>query len=384
MYSLTDHRRQSRRIRPGVEEPSSSSPPKKQQLHHTSSTSASSKSDISFRNNILNHHNHNDALLIHQQLQRKLCPVTGILRDIFADYRINSTRLLGRGHYGIVRECEHRVSTHGRRTLAVKSIEKFKIRCLDHLRREIYLLHKMKHSGIMEMIDCYEDAEFVHIVTEKYSGGELFDVIGKNTTPDGCLSERRSAGIVKSLLEAVAYLHANEIVHRDIKPENILFESSKEDYDEKACVNVKIIDFGLSRRHERGKEGPMTNSVGTAYYMAPELLEGKYDKSCDIWSVGTIVYILLCGYPPFNSDTDPEIVENIKRGQFEFPARQWSAKSDEAKDFIKCLLRRDPRKRFTASEALCHPWIKNLGRRQAFRKVQRKQVQPTSRYLRIP
>mmetsp|Transcript_206 Transcript_206/g.409 ORF Transcript_206/g.409 Transcript_206/m.409 type:complete len:382 (-) Transcript_206:111-1256(-) len=381
MYSLTDHRRQSRRIRPGVEEPSSSSPPKKQQLHHTSSTSASSKSDISFRNNILNHHNHNDALLIHQQLQRKLCPVTGILRDIFADYRINSTRLLGRGHYGIVRECEHRVSTHGRRTLAVKSIEKFKIRCLDHLRREIYLLHKMKHSGIMEMIDCYEDAEFVHIVTEKYSGGELFDVIGKNTTPDGCLSERRSAGIVKSLLEAVAYLHANEIVHRDIKPENILFESNADDEEEDAPI--KLIDFGLSRRHKRNEE-PMTNPVGTAYYMAPELLEGKYDKSCDIWSVGTIVYILLCGYPPFNSDTDPEIVENIKRGQFEFPARQWSAKSDEAKDFIKCLLRRDPRKRFTASEALCHPWIKNLGRRQAFRKVQRKQVQPTSRYLRIP
>eukprot|EP00580_Thalassiosira_gravida_P004842 CAMPEP_0201655374 /NCGR_PEP_ID=MMETSP0493-20130528/45976_1 /ASSEMBLY_ACC=CAM_ASM_000838 /TAXON_ID=420259 /ORGANISM="Thalassiosira gravida, Strain GMp14c1" /LENGTH=505 /DNA_ID=CAMNT_0048131961 /DNA_START=73 /DNA_END=1590 /DNA_ORIENTATION=- len=407
MYSLTDHRRQSRRIRPGVEEPSSSSPPKKQQLHHTSSTSASSKSDISFRNNILNHHNHNDALLIHQQLQRKLCPVTGILRDIFADYRINSTRLLGRGHYGIVRECEHRVSTHGRRTLAVKSIEKFKIRCLDHLRREIYLLHKMKHSGIMEMIDCYEDAEFVHIVTEKYSGGELFDVIGKNTTPDGCLSERRSAGIVKSLLEAVAYLHANEIVHRDIKPENILFESNADDEEEDAPIKlidfglsrrhkrneepmtnpvgtayymaprdikpenilfesnaddeeedapIKLIDFGLSRRHKRNEE-PMTNPVGTAYYMAPELLEGKYDKSCDVWSVGTIAYIMQCGYPPFNGETDPDIFDAIRRGRYHFPSRAWSNKSDDVKDFVQCLMMRDVSRRLTAREALGHPWI---------------------------
>mmetsp|Transcript_9995 Transcript_9995/g.16068 ORF Transcript_9995/g.16068 Transcript_9995/m.16068 type:complete len:231 (-) Transcript_9995:76-768(-) len=230
----------------------------------------------------------------------------------------------------------------------------------------------------MKMVDCYEDAECVHIVTEKYSGGELFDKIVANTTNSGCLSEHRTARIIKSLLKAVAYLHANEIVHRDIKPENILFESNHED------AAVKLIDFGLSRRHERWKEGPMTNSVGTAYYMAPELLEGKYDKSCDIWSVGTVVYILSCGYPPFNGETDPDIFENIKRGQFEFPARQWSARSDEAKDFIKCLLRRDPRKRFTASEAMCHPWIKNLGRRQAFRKVQRKQVQPALRHLRIP
>mmetsp|Transcript_3435 Transcript_3435/g.5979 ORF Transcript_3435/g.5979 Transcript_3435/m.5979 type:complete len:128 (+) Transcript_3435:298-681(+) len=127
----------------------------------------------------------------------------------------------------------------------------------------------------------------------------------------------------------------------------------------------------------------MINPVGTAYYMSPELLKGKYDKSCDLWSIGTIVYILLSGYPPFNGDTDPDIFESIKKGHFEFPAQQWSTKSDEAKNFIKCLLRRDPRKRFTANEALGHPWIKNLGKKQA-KKVQRKQVQSALRYLRIP
>jgi serine/threonine protein kinase len=103
----------------------------------------------------------------------------------------------------------------------------------------------------------------------------------------------------------------------------------------------------------------MSNPVGTAYYMSPELLKGNYDKSCDIWSIGVVAYILLCGYPPFNGDNDNVIFESIKRGHFEFPNQAWSNKSDLAKDFIKCLLRRDPRKRFTAKEASMHPWITN-------------------------
>mmetsp|Transcript_9996 Transcript_9996/g.16071 ORF Transcript_9996/g.16071 Transcript_9996/m.16071 type:complete len:206 (-) Transcript_9996:394-1011(-) len=202
----------------------------------------------------------------------------------------------------------------------------------------------------MKMVDCYEDAECVHIVTEKYSGGELFDKIVANTTNSGCLSEHRTARIIKSLLKAVAYLHANEIVHRDIKPENILFESNHED------AAVKLIDFGLSRRHN--DDGPMTNSVGTAYYMSPELLEGEYDKSTDIWSVGVVTYIALCGRPPFNGKSDVEIRNATRRGRLRFRSVYWTDKSDDAKDFIECLLRKDPRRRYTAREALAHPWIK--------------------------
>mmetsp|Transcript_8103 Transcript_8103/g.17604 ORF Transcript_8103/g.17604 Transcript_8103/m.17604 type:complete len:445 (+) Transcript_8103:174-1508(+) len=281
---------------------------------------------------------------------RGVCPVTGVFANIKDDYFI-APGIMGRGHYGMVRECIHRAT---RRALAVKSINKSKIRRIDHLQNEILLLSEINHRGIMKMVDCYEDAECVHIVTEKYSGGELFDVIGKHTTPKGCLSERRSARIVKSLLEAVAYLHANEIVHRDIKPENILFESIA-DADEEDD-SIKLIDFGLSRRHKRNEE-PMTNPVGTAYYMAPELLEGKYDKSCDVWSVGTIAYIMQCGYPPFNGETDPDIFDAIKRGRYHFPSRAWSNKSDDVKDFIKCLMTRDVSRRLTAREALGHPWI---------------------------
>ena len=153
-----------------------------------------------------------------------------------------------------------------------------------------------------------------------------------------------------SVLEAVAYLHKNDIVHRDIKPENILFESEQGDA-------IKLIDFGLARKHKKG-DAPMRNPVGTAYYMSPEILKGKYDRSCDVWSVGIIAYILLCGYPPFNGETDQDIFESIRRGKMNFPThRGWSTKSSAAKDFIKSLLCIDPKKRSTAQEALDHPWI---------------------------
>eukprot|EP01082_Thalassiosira_pseudonana_P012658 g11469.t1 g11469 contig5:935359-936664(-) len=280
--------------------------------------------------------------------EEELCPVTGIYSNINEDYHI-MPRVLGSGHYGSVRECVHRNS---RKWFAVKSIDKSKIGRLDHLQREVYLLSKMDHNGIMKMVDCYEDESCVHIVTEKYTGGELFDKIIEKTTKDGCFSEVKAAKIIKSLLESVAYLHENEIVHRDIKPENILFESKDENSD------VKLIDFGLSRRHRKG-EALMSNPVGTAYYMSPELLKGRYDKSCDIWSIGVVSYIIICGYPPFNGGEDPEIFKNILEGSFTFPKQGWEGVSDEAKDLIKCLLHTDIRKRFTAQEALMHPWIKH-------------------------
>jgi len=277
----------------------------------------------------------------------ELCPVTGVYANINDDYYI-SPKVLGKGHYGIVRECIHRAT---RQTLAVKSIDKSKIGRLDHLQREIFLLANVNHDGIMKMVDCYEDAENVHIITEKYTGGELFDKIIDNTNASGCFNERKAAKVIKSLLEAVGYLHENGIVHRDIKPENLLFTTNDED------AAVKLIDFGLARRHTKGVDRLMANPVGTAYYMSPELLKGRYDSSSDIWSIGIVTYILLCGYPPFNGGNDSEIQDSTRRGRLHFQGNAWLNKSDEAKDFVKCLLRRDPRKRAGAKEALCHPWL---------------------------
>ena len=275
------------------------------------------------------------------------CPVTGRYSDINVDYSVTNL-VFGSGHYGTVRQCIQRATG---RTYAVKSIEKTRVSRMGDLQREIQLLSMVNHENIINMIDCYEDENHIHIVTETYTGGELFDTIIDNTNNDGCLSESKAARIIEQLLKAVSYLHENDVCHRDIKPENLLFESKLEN------SAIRLIDFGLSRTHSEGEE-MMTNPVGTCYYMSPELLKGSYDKSTDMWSVGVVAYILLCGYPPFNGNSDAEIVAAIRRGHYTFEDG-WAGKSSEALDFIKCLLRRDPRRRYSAKQALNHPWLQN-------------------------
>ena len=306
----------------------------------TASTAASSSCESSSQ--------HESAKKQPQQAQQQnLYPIMGVPSNILNDFIVFPT-VLGTGHYGTVRECLHRQTNQ---PYAVKSIEKAKIQRMDHLRREVDLLASVEHPSVMRLVNCYEDLNYVHIVTEKCSGGELFDRIIDHTTEDGCFDERSAARIIRPLLEAVAYLHSNGIVHRDIKPENILFETDDVDSP------IKLIDFGLSRRHVQGMEPNLSNPVGTAYYMSPELLKCSYSAPTDIWSTGIITYILLCGYPPFNGQDDREIFTAISRGHFDFPDAGWVDKSPLCKDFIKCLLRRDPRKRFTAQESLNHPWL---------------------------
>jgi serine/threonine protein kinase len=273
------------------------------------------------------------------------CPVTGISSDLLAHYRV-MTGVLGSGKYGQVRECFARSSGQ---SFAVKSIDKSKVGNLDHLRQEIASLSSVHHGNIVKMVDCFEDPTYLHIVTEKYTGGELFESIIENRSTAGCFSEVKAARIIRSLLEAVAYLHSRDLVHRDIKPENIIFAHNGDDSD------IKLIDFGLSRIH-RQSDDPMSNPVGTSYYMSPECLARNYDRSCDVWSIGVCTYILLCGYPPFNGSNDTKIQESILNGKLRFCGKGWGDKSTTAKHFISCLLRKDS-DRFTIQQALNHPWI---------------------------
>lgn len=273
--------------------------------------------------------------------------VTDGYSDIFDDYDVLPT-ILGTGHFGCVRECQHRSTGE---KYAVKTIEKCKVTRLDHIHREIQLLSSIDHSGIMKMVDCYEDADYVHIVTERYTGGELFDKIVDNTTGNGCLPEDQAIKIIKSLLEAVQYLHSKDIVHRDIKPENVLFESDEDGSP------IKLIDFGLSRIHGLN-DSDMTNQVGTAYYMSPGILQGKYDRSCDLWAVGIVAYILLCGYPPFNGDAEYDVHNSVRKGHLVFERNVWGTLSDASRDFVSKLLCMDSSMIPSAPEALQHPWVR--------------------------
>jgi calcium-dependent protein kinase len=223
---------------------------------------------------------------------------------------------------------------------AVKSIRKSKVGKIEVLKREIEILKEVDHPNIIKLVDVYEDEKYLHLITEVCSGGELFDrIIAKTHTAEGHFSEHDAAKLVYSILDAIRYCHdVKQIVHRDLKPENFLFLTEADDSP------IKIIDFGLSR-HDTQNFGVMKTKVGTPYYVAPEVLNREYTKSCDIWSIGVISYILLCGYPPFYGDSDNEIFESVRVGRFDFPSPDWDNISGNAKDFVCSLLKKSPDER---------------------------------------
>uniref|UniRef100_A0A7S1CLD5 Calcium-dependent protein kinase 1 n=1 Tax=Bicosoecida sp. CB-2014 TaxID=1486930 RepID=A0A7S1CLD5_9STRA len=270
--------------------------------------------------------------------------------EVLADkYDLPSTEL-GHGHYGTVRVGINRATSDA---VAVKTIPKAKVRSLQMLRNEIDIMRIVNHPSIIRLHEVFEDDENVHLVMELCTGGELFDRI----IQQGHIEEKPAARVMRSVLQAVKHCHENNIVHRDLKPENFLM-TTKDD-----TAELKVIDFGLSRFVKPGEI--MHARVGTPYYIAPEVLEKHYDHRCDLWSVGVIMYILLCGYPPFWGDRDSEIFRKVRRGLYSFKGAEWSTVSDSAKDLISKLLVMNPRDRLTASQALYHPWILAQGSRDA-------------------
>jgi len=274
--------------------------------------------------------------------------ITDALADVRVDYHINP-RELGHGHYGVVRKCQHRQT---KEFYAIKSIRKSKVGKIEVLKREIKIMKEVNHPNIVLFKEVFEDQKYLHLIMELCTGGELFDrIIEKTNSEEGHFSEQDAAKLIRDICDAIAYCHdRKQIVHRDLKPENFLFLTSEDNSP------IKIIDFGLSR-HDTQNFGVMKTKVGTPYYVAPEVLKREYTKSCDVWSIGVITYILLCGYPPFYGDSDNEIFDSVRTGQYDFPANEWDEISQDAKDFIESLLKQDPSERLSASQAMRHKWI---------------------------
>ncbi|CAD8133730.1 unnamed protein product [Paramecium octaurelia] len=251
---------------------------------------------------------------------------------------------LGSGSYAEVRKGVHKVLGI---TRAIKIISKSEATNeeVSRVLHEAEILKQLDHPNIVKILEIYQNSEQIFIVTELYTGGELFDAIVEFQH----FSEKDAAKLIKQVLLGLNYCHQHKIVHRDIKPENIVFESK----DKKGTI--KIIDFGTSRIFEPHKK--MNQKIGTPYYIAPEVLKKKYNEKCDIWSCGVLAYILLCGYPPFNGKTDAKIFEKVEQGKYEFKSEEWDIITEEAKDFISKLMEIDPIKRYTAEQALNHPWI---------------------------
>jgi len=167
------------------------------------------------------------------------------------------------------------------------------------------------------------------------------------------LSEKNSAFILRQVLSAITYCHSKGVVHRDLKPENVLIDSIQEN----GLINVKIIDFGTALFFSKDTE--INETLGTPYYVAPEVLLGNYTEKCDIKSIGVIMYILLCGSPPFNGKSDEEIMNAVKKGAYSFKNKVWESISPEAKDLIKQMLAYNPEERISAINAYANSWIQS-------------------------
>ncbi|CAD8100160.1 unnamed protein product [Paramecium primaurelia] len=254
---------------------------------------------------------------------------------------------LGSGAYGEVRKAIQK-STNLMK--AVKIIHKSQTSKeeQERLMNEVKMLQKLDHPNIIKVFEFYQDERFFYIVTELCTGGELFDKIRH----EGSFSEKKAAEIMKQILSAINYCHDEKIVHRDLKPENLLYESEKEN------SMLKIIDFGTSKEFVPNQK--LNQKLGTPYYIAPEVLKKKYDEKCDIWSCGVILYILLCGYPPFDGKTEEKIMDKVSKGVYTFDTIEWEEVSKEAKEYIRKMLQFDPIKRYSAQQALNDPWIKRF------------------------
>ncbi|KAA3488974.1 calcium-dependent protein kinase 29-like isoform X1 [Gossypium australe] len=257
---------------------------------------------------------------------------------------------LGRGQFGITYLCIEKAT---KREYACKSISRRKLttdKDVDDVRREISILqHLTGQPNIVEFKGAYEDARNLHLVMELCSGGELFDRI----TAKRSYSERQASSICRQIMNVVHACHFMGVMHRDLKPENFLMVSKDED------SQIKATDFGLSVFIEEGRM--YKDLVGSPYYVAPEVLQRKYGKEIDVWSAGVILYILLSGVPPFWGETDKEIFKAVSEGNLDLKSQPWPTISEGAKDLIRKMLARDPKKRITAAQALEHPWMKEGG-----------------------
>uniref|UniRef100_A0A7S4U6A9 non-specific serine/threonine protein kinase n=1 Tax=Paramoeba aestuarina TaxID=180227 RepID=A0A7S4U6A9_9EUKA len=259
--------------------------------------------------------------------------------------------------------------------VAVKIIHEKVLLKNSEIIREILILHQLSHPNIIRLIDVILTEDRLHIVMELARGAELFDSIVEKKN----YGEQDAAKVVRQVCSALHYLHSNSVSHRDLKPENLLYFSDSED------ATIKLVDFGLSTTSDDLK----CNMTGTLGYKAPELFkaaEGVTEQNqllnvqgapCDMWALGIISYILLCGFPPFFSEEHfnspdfqmnapfwvffneetPMLIEQICHKDITFPDQFWEAVSDPAKDFITRLLKKDPGQRMKAKEALCHPWL---------------------------
>jgi len=257
---------------------------------------------------------------------------------------------------------------------------------------EIEILKNLEHPNIMKIYECFNDKDNVYIISEFCDQGDLLGKMDKL----GTLNQIVVKQLMDQILNAIAYLHTNRIFHGDIKLENVMLyktsmresrrfsrinkdlnknkqlekdieKSFSKKFTSKRSFNyiedmndyeVKLIDFGCSKYLVKKKDNKLSGIVGTSIYCSPEVIDDLYDEKSDEWSCGVLMYILICGEPPFQGETEEEIFANVKKGKYSFHQKEFRDVSESCIDLIKQLLEPDKNQRITASEALKHAFFK--------------------------
>lgn len=259
-------------------------------------------------------------------------------------------RVLGQGSFATVRLATNK--SDGSKW-AIKVIKRASLAPDDEaaLATEISIMERAVHPNIIRLKEVFDTPNHVYLVMEVMTGGELFDRIVEKEH----YTEKEAKKALVEVVDAILYCHDRGIVHRDLKPENLLYSTARED------ANLKLADFGLAQLIQPSEM--MHATCGTPSYVAPEVLSKDptkgYGKEVDMWSIGVILYILLCGFPPFYDEDNSVLFNAIRKGEFDYPSPYWDSVSDEAKDLVNKLLVVNPADRLTAQQTLNHPWLKS-------------------------
>jgi len=317
------------------------------------------------------------AAISGRQKKKKTASSTSLASNTFQDIYYKTGEILGEGAYASVETCHNKFTGV---EYAVKIIDKVSGHSRSRVFKEIDLFYHCRgHKNIIQLIEYFEEPDKFYLIFEKVSGGQLLDHIQSRK----CFTEQEAAAIITDVASALDFLHAKGIAHRDLKPENVLCMY----YDKLTPVKLCDFDLGSGIKFHTGGGSDTTpllfTPVGSAEFMAPEIVEAfiedteedlQYDKRCDLWSLGVMMYIMLCGYPPFTGSCEYEcgwsqggsceacqnnLFRNIQLGFYEFHPREWNSISLEAKDLINQLLVKDAKKRLSAKSMLSHPWLGN-------------------------
>ena len=284
---------------------------------------------------------------ISKQFVQKIKEAIGYMK--FTDY-YELKEVIGKGKFGVVNLGIHKKT---QQQVAVKIINKDSIKTVEDkelVRIEIGILKLCHHPNVVRLLDHLENEDYIFIVMEYIEGGTLGQYFKKKNFN---FSERQASSIMSQIANGVKYLHRYGIVHRDLKPDNIMI-TQQNDFGV-----IKIMDFGLSKIVSTQEK--MVDGYGTLSYVAPEvLLRTPYNKEVDIWSMGVILYYMLCGHLPFKGNKEVIIAEKIVNDDLEFDEEEWEIRSKKVRELISSCLKKEPEERITIDEFLNHPWFKKL------------------------